>query len=200
MFEFDGKKYAQASAHQKEWGKKLIGDLDLKGDEHILDLGCGDRALTAQLADMVPQGSVLGIDASQGMIDATSVNQRNNLRFTLMDINSLDFENEFDIVFSSATLHWVKDHEKLLKQTCAALKETGFLRFNFAAEGNCSNFFRTVKTAMALPEYSHYFIDFAWPWFMPEVDQYLALARRTPLRDKRSGARMPTDIYRTRQQ
>ena len=68
-YEFDGRKYEKASAHQKEWGERLITELSLQGDEQILDLGCGDGKLTAQLAELVPEGSVLGIDASRGMIE-----------------------------------------------------------------------------------------------------------------------------------
>lgn len=54
--EFDGKEYQKASARQKEWGTKLIAELDLQGTERILDLGCGDGALSPQLADLVPNG------------------------------------------------------------------------------------------------------------------------------------------------
>jgi len=68
--EFDGKKYEKASAHQREWGTRLISELDLQGTERILDLGCGDGALSAQIADLVPDGEVVGIDASHGMIEA----------------------------------------------------------------------------------------------------------------------------------
>lgn len=67
--EFDGEKYRSASKHQKEWGSRIISELKLDGDEHILDLGCGDGVLTEQLANLVPNGLVVGIDASQGMID-----------------------------------------------------------------------------------------------------------------------------------
>ena len=56
-YEFDGKKYEKASSHQKEWGEKLIEELDLKGTERILDLGCGDGTLTVQLSGLVPEGN-----------------------------------------------------------------------------------------------------------------------------------------------
>ncbi len=69
-YEFNGEEYAKASAHQKEWGARLIRGLHLEGDERVLDRGCGDGELTAQLALRVPHGSVLGIDAPEGMIAA----------------------------------------------------------------------------------------------------------------------------------
>ena len=64
--EFDGQKYEKASGHQKEWGEKLIEELHLQGKEKILDLGCGDGTLTAQLSKIVPNGEAVGIDASKG--------------------------------------------------------------------------------------------------------------------------------------
>ena len=138
--EFDGKKYAAASAHQKEWGAKLIQELSISGTERILDLGCGDGALTSQLAALT-QGTVIGIDASHGMIEAAKSHQADNLSFEVYDINSLDFESEFDVVFSNAALHWIKSHKALLGNVFRALKSGGILKFNFAGDGNCANFF-----------------------------------------------------------
>ena len=74
-YEFDGKKYEKASSHQKEWGKRIIEDLALQGAERILDLGCGDGTLAIQLSRLVPNGEVVGIDASHGMIEAAKPKQ-----------------------------------------------------------------------------------------------------------------------------
>ena len=184
-FELNGEKYRQASAHQKEWGEKLIDGLELQGNESILDLGCGDGALTAQLADRVPGGSVFGIDSSLSMIETARQHRRNNLSFMVQDINSLDRENEFDIVFSNAALHWVKDHHRLLKNAHACLRRNGVLRFNFAAAGNCTHYFSVIRTAMKHEAYAKYFSDFRWPWFMPEVAEYEVLLQRFPFREVR---------------
>ena len=169
-FEFDAKKYKKASAHQRQWGRKLIGDLNLTGSERILDLGCGDGGITAELAELVADGFVLGIDASEGMIE--SAHKAGNLRFDLMDIDAINFEDEFNIVFSNATLHWVKDHSRLLANLYKSLKAEGILRFNFAGEGNCSNLFKVLNDVMKEKEYAEYFDDFDWPWYMPSVDEY----------------------------
>lgn len=184
-FEFDGKKYAQASAHQKQWGARLIAELDLRGDGHILDLGCGDGALTGQLAELVPQGRVVGVDASQGMIDVARARLAGNLSFVLMDINDWTLANRFDVIFSNAALHWILDHRRLLASVCAHLREPGVARFNFAGEGNCSNLYRVVMEVMAHDRYKPCFEGFVWPWFMPSVDQYQALLAGFPLREAR---------------
>ncbi len=185
MFDFNGKKYEKASTHQKEWGEKLINELDLKGDEWMIDLGYGDGAIAAQLADLVSNGRVLGIDASQSMIETTRNHQRDNLSFMMKDSNSLNFEKGFDIIFSNATLHWIKDHDRLLRNTHACLKRNGVLRFNFAADGNCSHFIKVIKIAMGLPQFSQYFTDFEWPWFMPKEEEYEAFVRQFPFHEIR---------------
>jgi len=173
--EFDGTKYEKASGHQKEWGTRLIAELDLQGTERILDLGCGDGTLSAQIADLVPHGEVVGIDASCGMIEAARPKERKNLRFLVMDINELNYAEQFDVVFSNATLHWIKDHQRLLRNSVRALREGGRLRFNFAGEGNCSNFFSVIREAMSAEEFAVHFAGFEWPWYMPSVEEYSAL-------------------------
>jgi trans-aconitate 2-methyltransferase len=184
-YEFDGKKYESASAHQKEWGMKIIEELGLRGTEAVLDLGCGDGTLTARIAEFVPRGEVVGIDASQGMIDVARKKEAGNLRFVLMDINDLDFSERFDVAFSNATLHWVRDHMRLLRNVRRALRHDGVLRFNFAGEGNCSHFFKVIREAMELPGFSRYFEDYPWPWYMPPVAEYRTLLEQAGYRDAR---------------
>ena len=131
-YEFDGEKYKKASRHQKEWGNSLITELSLCGNEAILDLGCGDGGLTEELAQSVPNGNVLGIDASAGMVETAKQRKRDNMKFRQMDINDIEFENMFHVIFSNAALHWVKDHTKLLHSSFRALKENGTLVWDFA--------------------------------------------------------------------
>lgn len=177
--EFDGKKYAAASGHQKEWGEKLLAGLQLRGNEKILDLGCGDGAITRKLASLVPQGEVLGIDASRGMLAVAGQKHARNLHFLLLDINNLNFTAEFDLVFSNATLHWVHDHGRLLANVAAALRPGGTARFNFAGRGNCSYFFRVVRKAIANPSFASCFQNFEWPWYMPGISEYRTLAGKS---------------------
>ena len=180
-YEFDGKRYEQASTHQKEWGARVIAELDLRGDESVLDLGCGDGVLTSKIAERLPDGRVLGIDASKGMIAAAVPKATANLDFRLMDIDDLDFTDEFDVIFSNATLHWVKDHQKLLSNVHRALRPGGRVRFDFASDGNCVNFFAVIREAMALDRFAEAFDGFEWPWYMPTLEAYTALAEESAL-------------------
>jgi trans-aconitate 2-methyltransferase len=179
VHEFDGSKYREGSTHQKEWGTRLIGELSLLGNERVLDLGCGDGALTARIAELVPRGHVVGVDASQGMIKVASAKSKENLTFLLMDIHRLDFDEEFDVVFSNATLHWLKNHRPLLANIRKSLRKGGLLRVNFAGDGNCRSFFKVIRETMAIDDFAPFFSGFAWPWYMPSVDEYSSLARES---------------------
>jgi len=185
-FEFDGEKYKQASGRQKAWGKTLISELQLRGNERILDLGCGHGALTAELAALVPDGAVLGIDGSESMIETARKDHAGvNLRFELLDINAMNFESQFDVVFSNATFHWIKDHNKLLANVFKSLKDRGTARFQFAGDGNCSNLIGILREMMSDEYYAGYFDEFDWPWFMPAVEQYRALLDEVAFAEKK---------------
>lgn len=175
-YDFDGEKYERASSHQRAWGDDLMSCLVLRGSERILDLGCGDGSVTARLAELVPGGSVLGIDSSEGMISTARAHHRaRNLAFSLMDIADMDFEGEFDVVFSNAALHWVPDHESLLASTRRALRDGGRVLWDFAGKGNCKTFFSVVRGLMGEGRWREFFQEFSWPWFMPSRDAYEAM-------------------------
>ena len=140
-------------------GSQINLGIGAKGQRYVLDLGCGDGANTALISEALPNGEVIGIDASKGMIDTAKPKEKNNLRFILMDIDEIAFEDEFDVVYSNATLHWIKDHHRLLKKVFNALRNGGLLRFNFAADRNCSHLFKVIRKAMEKEEFSRFFSD-----------------------------------------
>lgn len=114
----------------KRMGRRLMAGLELNGDEAVLDLGCGDGVLTEQLAMLVPDGRIVGLDTSEGMIQTAMQYKKDNLDFIHMDINDLDYTNEFDVTFSNAALHWVKDHVRLVRNIYKALKPGGIIQWN----------------------------------------------------------------------
>ena len=114
MYKWDALDYQKSSEAQLKLGRELIAKLGLKGGEHVLDIGCGDGKVTAEIASRLPQGSVTGIDNSRVMIELAchtfAPDEFPNLRFIRMDARELDFQSAFDIVFSNAVLHWISDH------------------------------------------------------------------------------------------
>jgi trans-aconitate 2-methyltransferase len=156
----------------------VIADLPLAGNERVLDLGCGDGMLTERIARRVPRGRVVGIDGSWGMIETARKLERENLVFRLMDIELLRFEYQFDVIFSNATLQWIRDHKRMLQRVYLRLKAGGILRFNFGGAGNCMNLVAVLRETMDEPRFSPRFAGFDWPWYFPTVEEYQDLLLR----------------------
>ena len=177
---WDGRDYERHSSHQRAWGSDLMAELSLRGEERILDLGCGDGSLTRQLAERVPRGSVLGIDAASEMLDAARDKCAPNMAVHQLDITQLAFEAEFDVVFSNAALHWVHDHTAVLHKIHRALRPGGVLLAQFGCDGNCPNLLACLRDQVATPPFPVALAGFQWPWFFPTLPAYEELLRASP--------------------
>jgi len=171
--------YAQHSQAQQLWARELIGKLALAGSEAVLDLGCGDGKVTAELARCVTQGYVLGVDSSAAMIDLAShcypVSQYPNLSFAQMDARRLDFAERFDVVFSNAALHWVKDHQPVIEGIYRSLKPGGRILLQMGGKGNAGVILSVLEQVISEPAWHPYFKDFASPYGFYGTDEYDAL-------------------------
>ena len=176
----DAAGYEKASVAQKAWGRALLSEMELKGQEHILDLGCGDGSLTKEISEAVPSGYVLGIDQSQEMIlHARRRHKTDNVQFRTMDIMHIDFHEQFDVIFSNSALHWIDDHERVLDNIHYALRRGGSAWLKFGSHGNMQRFLETVKRVKTSTEYSDYFRDFACPWKHLRIRDYRRILQQT---------------------
>ncbi len=168
--------YARNSAAQLQWAMELLSRLDLKGSEAVLDLGCGDGKITALLAQALPQGRIVGIDSSEEMIQYAQAQfpapEHPNLRFFLKDVRSLDYSDQFDLVFSNAALHWVKDHRALLAGAHRALRKGGRLALSFGGKGNAAAVLEVAARVAMRPEWQGYFKDFENPYWFYGPQEY----------------------------
>jgi len=167
--QWDPRDYAASSSSQARWGRDLIGRVDWQGNEQVLDVGCGDGRLTADLARQVPQGRVLGVDNSQEMIDyartAHPENEHPNLSFRRMDACFIQLPREYDIVFSNAALHWVADHQAFLHGAARVLRAGGKLVVSCGGKGNASDVFRALRREMRSPAWRPFFRNLERPYF-----------------------------------
>ena len=161
--------YAANSSVQQSWAREIIAKLELRGDEQILDVGCGDGKVTAEIARALPRGSVTGVDASPQMIEFASKNfppqKFSNLRFRAMDARKLKFERAFAVVFSNAALHWVDDHEKFLHGASAVLSPGGRLLISCGGKGNAHDVFLAIRPVMRLKRWREFFRQMPLPYF-----------------------------------
>ena len=176
MVKWNAADYAKNSSAQLGWAQELIGKLGLVGSERVLDLGCGDGKISAEIARLVPRGKVIGVDKSCEMIEFASNAFPNdrwpNLRFWCADASELEFRDEFDVVFSNATLHWVKDHQPVLLGIARALKPRGRILLQMGGRGNAAAILNLMEEFRAKPRWSGYFGDFQQPYGFYGPEEY----------------------------
>ena len=168
--------YAANSVVQQTWARELIAGLNLHGDEHILDVGCGDGKVTAEIARALPRGSATGIDASPQMIGFAkktfATTEFPNLRFRVMDARKIKFDRRFDLVFSNAALHWVDDHQAILRGAAAVLKPAGRLAISCGGKGNADDVFNALRPEMRFARWRESFRQIPTPYFFYAPEDY----------------------------
>ncbi len=182
--EWDAAAYQTLSEPQFAWGQKVLAKVDLRGDEAALDIGCGTGRLTAELLARLPRGRVVALDQSHNMIAEAAKNLSQSLgdrvSFRAGDVLSLDDHEAYDLVFSTATFHWVLDHDALFRVIHRALRPGGRLVAQCGGQGNLA---RTRDLALALAGKAPYA-----PHFPPSPDHWLyASAEDTASRLRAAG-------------
>jgi trans-aconitate methyltransferase len=193
--------YAANSAVQHTWARELIARLKLRGDERILDVGCGDGKITAEIARAVPRGFVVGIDASEEMIGFARKtfppSQISNLKFQICDARKIGSVGrvtpcapqfnvnggqrtarptfavrQFDLIFSNAALHWVDDHRAFLRGAASVLKSGGRLVVSCGGRGNAHDVFLALRPELRLKRWREFFRGMLAPYFFYATGDY----------------------------
>jgi trans-aconitate methyltransferase len=175
-FAWDPAAYASNSSTQQTWGRELIAKLDLRGGERVLDVGCGDGKVTADIARALPRGTATGIDASPQMIEFARKqfprSKVSNLEFQVMDARHLRFAPQFDLIFSNAALHWVDDHQAFLRGASACLRAGGRLMVSCGGKGNAQDVFVALRPEIRLKRWREFFRRMPKPYFFYSPQDY----------------------------
>jgi trans-aconitate 2-methyltransferase len=188
-YQWNAVDYAKSSSVQQQWARELIGKLKLKGNEKLLDIGSGDGKVSAEIASCLPNGSIVGIDSSEAMVALAqseySTDVFPNLRFQQGDASRLTFDNEFDVVFSNATLHWILDHRPVLQGIYSSLKYGGNILLQMGGRNNAYEVESIMKKLITKEEWSRYFIGFSFSYGFYGPDEYRIWLREAGLVAKR---------------
>jgi len=182
--EWNAVEYEEISAPQTRWGAGVLEHLDLRGDETVLDAGCGTGRVTELLLERMPHGSVLAVDGSASMVE--SARERfsgdSRVRVKRQDLLELEVDKTLDLIFSTATFHWIKNHERLFENLAKALKPGGQLVAQCGGEGNISRSTLATSETMNEERFRRYFEDWT-------DDKHYANARDTKQRLEDAGFR-----------
>jgi trans-aconitate 2-methyltransferase len=136
--DWDAQTYTRVAGGIMALGHEVLQRIDLRGDEVVLDAGCGSGELTAELAARVPRGRVYAVDGSPRMVELARerLGAGPQCHVWVSDLLELEVPEPVDLVFSAATFHWIADHERLFERLRAALKPGGRLVAQCGGAGN----------------------------------------------------------------
>lgn len=171
--EWNADVYHRVSGPQFEWGLKVLNRLALRGDETVLDAGCGTGRLTAELLRRLPRGRVVALDVSWNMLRTAEEHLKpefgERVTFLAADIVNLvaedpPLEKTFDGIFSTATFHWVLDHDQLFQNLFRALRPGGWVHAQCGGAGNLACLLHRVEALAASSKYRRFFDGYRSPW------------------------------------
>src|SRR6266478_7406158 len=166
--------------------EQVLALLDLEGSERILDVGCGDGKITAEVASRVARGTVVGVDSSQDMVNFAlsqfGLALRPNLRFEVADARRLPFQDEFDLIVSFNALHWVPEQDAALRSIRSAMMSDGGALLRLVPAGERKSLENVVEETRRSSRWSAHFSDFRDPYLHLTPEQYAAIAERNGLR------------------
>jgi trans-aconitate methyltransferase len=166
--EWDATTYHRVSNPQFGWGQRVLDRVPLRGDETVVDAGCGSGRLTAELLGRLPNGRVIAVDRSENMLrmarEHLAPRFGDRVTFLCRDLAALDLDQVADVVFSTATFHWVLDHPGLFREIYRALKPGGLLVAQCGGGPNLERLHDRAAELAASSPFAPFFADWTGPW------------------------------------
>ncbi|HMJ94611.1 MAG TPA: methyltransferase domain-containing protein [Thermoleophilaceae bacterium] len=177
--DWDAATYDRVSAPQVEWALKVLERLPLRGDERVLDAGCGSGRVTQLLLERLPHGHVVAVDSAPSMVDhAREALDPERTTVLQANLTDLQLDEPVDAAFSNAVFHWVPDHDALFARLHAALRPGGRLVAQCGGEGNVAHFHEAAKAVGAEEPYAHHLAGWQGPWNFAGAEQTAARLER----------------------
>jgi len=168
MAEWNAASYHKVSGPQTSWGQKVLDRLHLNGDERAIDAGCGSGRITGELMERLPKGRLIAIDRSWNMLITARANLRpvlgSRVSFVQVSLPDLPFIGWADLVFSTATFHWIKDHDALFAGIFQTLRAAGRLHAQCGGGPNLHRARELAQQVMQDEPFARYFVDWPVPW------------------------------------
>ncbi len=179
--DWNAESYDQISAPQQAWGATVVGRLELRGDETVLDAGCGTGRVTDMLLERLPRGRVLAVDGSPSMVATARARlDPSRVRVVCCDLLELTVPAPLDAAISTATFHWIADHDALFARIRRSLRPGAAFVAQCGGEGNIDRVRRLATEIAAAPPFAPYFAGWPGPW-------HYASPERTRERLERAG-------------
>ncbi len=168
--QWDGASYDRISGPMEALGRDVLERLELVGDETVLDAGCGSGRITEALIERLPGGKAIAVDQSPSMVDAARQRLGPDADVRVVDLLELDLEEPIDAILSTATFHWIVDHDRLFRRLRSVLRPGGRLVAQCGGEGNITVLRGKVLPLLSQEPHAEHFRDWNPPWNYAGVD------------------------------
>lgn len=183
--EWNAQSYHVVSNPHMTWGAMVLDRLDLRGNEAVIDVGCGTGRLTAELLERLPNGTAIALDGSKNMLEKAeavlSPRFGDRVRYVQADLTMVepgDVARDLDLVFSTATFHWLPDHDRLFLWIHSILKPGGWLNAQCGGGPNLARLQARVDALAQEPAFAPYLGGWSGPWnFQDDVATAKRLAK-----------------------
>jgi len=169
--DWDAATYERLSEPLTAMGTDVLDRLVLRGDETVLDAGCGTGNVTRVLRERLPQGRVIAVDAAPSMVEQARALLPAQVDVRQADLLELRLDEPVDAVLSTATFHWIGDHERLFANLHAALKPGGRLVAQCGGHGNVADVKQAGFDVAAEPRYAPHFDGWATDWHFATAEE-----------------------------
>lgn len=197
--EWDAGTYQRVSQPQLAWGRRVVERIPLDGDERAIDAGCGTGRVTRLLAERLPRGSVLAVDGSARMVEEATrqlADLGDRVVVRRSDLLELEVDEPADLLVSTATFHWILDHERLFARLFDALRPGGRLVAQCGGAGNVARTLATARDVASLEPYAQALSGMLEPWLFAGPEDTVARLEGAGFTDARAWleeARAPFD-------
>jgi trans-aconitate 2-methyltransferase len=163
--DWDAATYDRVSGPQVEWAERVLERLPLRGDETVLDAGCGSGRVTRLLLDRLPRGRVVAVDSAPSMVEhARAALDPSRSTVFQADLTDLELDESVDAAFSNAVFHWIGDHDALFERMHAALRPGGRLVAQCGGRGNVERFHAAATEVAAERPFAEHLAGWRGPW------------------------------------
>jgi trans-aconitate 2-methyltransferase len=145
-------------------GRAVLARMDLQGDELVLDAGCGSGRITELLIERLPLGRVIAVDESPSMVQAAQRRLGLAADVRVADLLELELPEPVDAILSTATFHWISDHEALFRRLRHALRRGGRLVAQCGGDGNIEVLRDRARALLEREPYAGHFAGWRAPW------------------------------------
>ena len=157
LHDWDARTYLAIANPHVDWGARVLDRLDLRGDEVVMDAGCGTGRVTRLLLERLPRGRVYGVDRSPAMLAVAReqfADAAEHVTLVEADLTSVRLPEPLDAIFSNATFHWISDHDALFANLSALLRPGGRLAAQCGGAGNIDVVRRHADAVLAGGEFA----------------------------------------------